>query len=70
MQFQVTNISGSVNAAAATLSLQEIRSDNPDDTATPNPIPVSSIQLVVPLTEAQNYVVGEVYELTFKKVGK
>jgi hypothetical protein len=73
MKFQVTNIGGGINVETATLSLQEVR-EQPDagepGAATPNPVPVSSLQLVVPLTEAQNYAIGAQYEMTLDVVEK
>lgn len=68
MQFQVTNIAGGVNVDTATVAMQEVRPDNPDGSATPTPTPISTVQLVVPLTEAKKYSVGDNYELTFTAV--
>lgn len=70
MQFQVTNISGGVNVDTATVAMQEVRPDNPDGSATPTPTPISIVQLVIPLTEAKKYAVGDQYELTFEEVTK
>lgn len=69
MQFQITNISGGVNVDSATVQLQEVRADAPDDgSATPTPLPISTMQLIVPLTEARKYSIGDNYEVTLDAV--
>jgi hypothetical protein len=62
MQFKINNIGGGIDTAI--ISLQEVR-DTGD--ATPSPMPVSSVQLVVPLAEGQGYKIGETYELSLTK---
>lgn len=70
MQFKITNIGGG-GADTAQISLQELRDAATDEAGpVPTPMPVSTIQLVVPISEVQNYVFGGVYEIELTQVAK
>lgn len=61
----VTNVNAGINARFANVQLSDVPAD--PEAIHEGPSPSSSIQLVVPIEESTQYVVGSQWELTLTK---